>query len=1029
VDQEASRDFFISYTGVNEVWARWIAVELERAGYTTVVKAFDFRPGMDFVREMQRATGSACRTIAVLSPAYFGSRFAESEWRVAFAQDPTGERGILLPVRVQPCEPPGLLATRVFVDLVDLAEAAARERLLTAVRPQGPRPTTAPFPGAVSVGAPPERARFPASGPPVTNLGPRNRNFTGRTEALMRLHDRLLDARGASVIATPSVKVVHGLGGAGKSALISEFAHRFASNYEIIWWISADQPSTTATALAGLAGKLDISAGGDQAATITALLHQLRHQRNWLLIYDNVNHLEDLSGLLPNGGNGHVLISSRRSTWSNEADPLRLDVLNRSESVQYLQHRIESADTTTLAELAALVGDLPLALAEIASYIEQTGTDLVEYRDLLRERAREMFGLVGVDQPGPASAEADGRRVATVWLVSLDQIRTRAPAAEALMTLFAFLAPTIPRTLPSEHPDALPDELKTVVADRVRYNSALRVLGEFSMVTLDPTNISVHPMVQTVVRARLAEPDEQMWVTRTVDLLTSSFPNEDSNTDEWLAERLLPQVLAVTEHAKRLKAYELNAASLLYRAASYQVGRGQYAQALPLAEQALATTIGRVAHHANAILQYNLLGLILHAQGDSDGARTHLERALELCEARPHFDPSSAGTLRSNLATILLEQGELERALELCEARPHFDPSSAGTLRGDLATVLLKQGNLDGARIQFERALQVSEGCLGPNHLNIGTIRGRLGIALQLLGRLVGARTQYERALQICRANLGQDDPDVGYLHGYLGEVLYGLGDLAGARTQLDRALKVCGGAPGSDHIQNATWRSNLGQILLDLGDAAGARAQYECALPIGETALGSDHPAINNWRTNFGRALQNLGDLDGARIQFERALEVSEATLGPDRYEIGIRRNNLGRLLKSQGDLPGARTQYECVLEICEVSLGSDHPSISILRNNLGRLLHDLGDLTSARMQFERALEISEAAHGSDHIEIAIRCNNLGRLLQDLGDLPGARAQLQRALQISETALGPDHPQTRTIRDTLDDLETDGLV
>ena len=59
VDQGSGRDFFISYTGVNEAWARWIAVELERAGYTTVVQAFDFRPGSDFVHEMQQATASA----------------------------------------------------------------------------------------------------------------------------------------------------------------------------------------------------------------------------------------------------------------------------------------------------------------------------------------------------------------------------------------------------------------------------------------------------------------------------------------------------------------------------------------------------------------------------------------------------------------------------------------------------------------------------------------------------------------------------------------------------------------------------------------------------------------------------------------------------------------------------------------------------------------------------------------------------------------------------------------------------------
>jgi hypothetical protein len=44
---------------------------------------------------MQQATSSAQRTVAVLSPAYFGSRFGEAEWRAAFAKDPTGELGLV----------------------------------------------------------------------------------------------------------------------------------------------------------------------------------------------------------------------------------------------------------------------------------------------------------------------------------------------------------------------------------------------------------------------------------------------------------------------------------------------------------------------------------------------------------------------------------------------------------------------------------------------------------------------------------------------------------------------------------------------------------------------------------------------------------------------------------------------------------------------------------------------------------------------------------------------------------------------
>jgi hypothetical protein len=141
------QDFFISYTAVDDAWARWIAVELERANYTTLVQAFDIRPGSNFVHAMQQAATTSARTIAVLSPAYLESAFGESEWQAAFQADPTGERGLLIPARVQLCQPPGLLASRVYIDLLDVDEETARARLLDAVGKRGVRPTSVPFPG------------------------------------------------------------------------------------------------------------------------------------------------------------------------------------------------------------------------------------------------------------------------------------------------------------------------------------------------------------------------------------------------------------------------------------------------------------------------------------------------------------------------------------------------------------------------------------------------------------------------------------------------------------------------------------------------------------------------------------------------------------------------------------------------------------------------------------------------------------------------------------------------------------------
>src|SRR5258708_6940116 len=139
------KDFFISYTGADKQWAEWIAWHLEAAGYTCVLQAWDFHPGSNFVLGMDEATKEAQRTIAVLSPDYFNSRFSPSEWAEAFRRDPKGELGLLLPNRVRSCDVKGLLGAILYIDLVGQDENVAKVTLLAGVMKQGRRkPAHAP---------------------------------------------------------------------------------------------------------------------------------------------------------------------------------------------------------------------------------------------------------------------------------------------------------------------------------------------------------------------------------------------------------------------------------------------------------------------------------------------------------------------------------------------------------------------------------------------------------------------------------------------------------------------------------------------------------------------------------------------------------------------------------------------------------------------------------------------------------------------------------------------------------------------
>ncbi len=230
----AQPHFFISYTGADRVWAEWIAWQLEEARYKVKIQAWDFSPGGNFVVEMQKATVECERTIAVFSRNYFLSEFAEAEWTAAFRLDPTGKNEKLIPVRIEDCQPPGLLGSIIYVDLVKLDEATARERLLAGL-PKGRRkPSTGPqFPGAVDarLTASAAKPEFPGALPRYWNVPMRNRLFTGREDVLEKLHGELERDRRAAL---------SGLGGIGKTQTAIEYAHRYRNDYNAVFFIRTD---------------------------------------------------------------------------------------------------------------------------------------------------------------------------------------------------------------------------------------------------------------------------------------------------------------------------------------------------------------------------------------------------------------------------------------------------------------------------------------------------------------------------------------------------------------------------------------------------------------------------------------------------------------------------------------------------------------------------------------------------------------------------------------------------------------------
>jgi cellulose biosynthesis protein BcsQ len=203
------------------------------------------------------------------------------------------------------------------------------------------------------------RPRSEGGRPPVSNLPPRTASFVGREDLMEDLHERMFSSPGRHV------QLLHGVAGVGKSTLAVEYINHYAANYDLIWWVAAERPSTARIMLGQLADRLGIADRNLAPAQIfTGLATQELYPR-WLMAFDGADSgFEEIVDALP-VGSGHVLVTSR-SAGITADDAMEVPRLNRDESMALLNKLVPGVPPARRRKLAAEVDDLPQALIDIA---------------------------------------------------------------------------------------------------------------------------------------------------------------------------------------------------------------------------------------------------------------------------------------------------------------------------------------------------------------------------------------------------------------------------------------------------------------------------------------------------------------------------------------------------------------------------------------------------------------------------------------------------------------------------------------
>jgi Tetratricopeptide repeat len=646
-----------------------------------------------------------------------------------------------------------------------------------------------------------QAGRGPAVPRKPVRLAPRPVLLAGREELLADLDTMLTGGGGTG----PGIVALCGLGGAGKTSVAVEYAHRHLGEVGVAWQFAAEDPTVLAAGFGELAAQLetqDPADTQDPVASVHAVL--AASPEDWPLIFDNVPDRAAVARFLPPTGRGRVLVTSRNADWP-PGQVLDVPVLDTEAAAGFLVTRTGDHDEQTATEVAAELGGLPLALEQAGAYVQASGGSLAGYLASFRQRRPEMLAR--------GETGEYGKTVATTWSLAFTELKRSAPQAVGLLRLLASCAPEpVPVRLLLQPRPGLAEEFAEEVApvlvpllgDELAAGDAVAALRRYSLVTPAGDGlVLMHRLVQAVTAEQMSEALREGWRAAAAALVEATIPGDPYQPGTWRDfDVLLPHAQAVLDLTSRGM---LQIANYLGYSGSYPAAR----DVLQLIDDARTVDDAYGAEHAGTLAARASLASFTGAAGDAAGARDQFAALLPI-RVRV-LGPEHPDTL---------------------------------TARHELALFTGAAGDAAGARDQFAALLPIRVRVLGPEHSATLTTRANLASFSGQAGDAAGARDQFAALLPIRARVSGAEHTDTLTTRHNLAAWTGQAGDAAGARDQFAALLLIVERVLGPEHPATLTTRASLASSTGTAGDAAGARDQLAALLPIVERVLGPEHPA-----------------------------------------------------------------------------------------------------------------------------------------------------------------------------------------
>ncbi|WP_405595909.1 FxSxx-COOH system tetratricopeptide repeat protein [Streptomyces sp. NBC_01410] len=977
----------LPYVAEDQLWADWLESVLSRSGYS--VAPVDVRSGRLAGVEAEFGSAGAYSVLAVVSQAFLDAQPDGNLWESSTSLDSSVSRRQLVPVRVGDVRRNLPISIR-GVDLVRLDEEDAATTLLSALD-RGER-------AALSRPAAAAGVRYPGSVPKVWNLRPRHSWFTGRASVLDRLRDQL---RGDTRSGQRFPQVLYGLGGVGKTQVAREYAHRFRADYDLVWWVEAEQPDRVVSSLAELAAELGLRAGDVVAEAAEAAVQALRRGEpysRWLLIFDNVEDLDGALKLLPEetgpvsqGVYGHVLATCRNKPRSTRLEPMEVEVFTRPESVEHLCRRVSKLPSRDADRVAEAVGDLPLAVEVAAAWLAETATPVDSYVEQLKEQSTKVLSL--------GKPEDYSLRIGATWNISIARLREESKAAVRLLELCSFFSAE-PISMQLIGSDSMLQSLLPYDPDlRERYmlGKVIETLNRFALAKVDQdpvdSRIQVHRLVQAAVRAGLSPAEQEKAKHEVHRVLAEARPAERADRDNPVNDpKSWPSFELIWPHLDPsgiADCDEENVRQLMVDRVRYLLKRGELEGARVLGSQLNETWSRELGENDLQTLNMRFeLANALRAQGKYHEAHDMDEDTLArqihvLHEDHPHDDHPSILITTGSLAADLRGLGRFDDALERDRRiyygfRQIFGENHPRTLMAanNLAIDYRLTGDSERARRLDEKTVERRSALLGEDHPFTLTTKGHLARDLRETG-------EYRSSVQVLREVVAAFER---VLNTDVPEVLRTAKSLA-------VSLRKAGEPHEAKRITEETYKRYRGRYGPKVPDA------LACGLN-----LAADYSAVGDKQAALDLALQIL---DGYR-----------ETLGNDHPFTLACRNNVTIYQRGLDAAAQAAEAGEVIRTALEGALGTRHPFTLCAAINLANSYGDLGEYEKAEHWERAALDGLLHRYEPTHPDVLACRTNLAITLRSAGREEEAQQLRTETLASATKQLGVKHPITEAARE-----------